>query len=366
MNSSNNKFDCIIVGGGLIGLLSAYFIAKQGRRVALVEQSSLGRESSWAGGGILSPLYPWRYPDAVTDLVNWSRQHWEGLIEQLQRESGIDPQSINSGMLILDQEEQAEAIDWAQCFDIALQAVSADQLKVLEPNLGPSPRQALWMPEVGQVRNPRLIKSVHQVARQVGVSILENHPVDQLLIEQGQVIGVTSRQHSLYAPQVVVAAGAWSAGLLEGVGYHLAVKPVRGQMIQFQTTPGLIKRITLYRGRYIIPRRDGRVLAGSTTEHVGFDKSITPQTKDELIKAAVEIAPGLAECDVVHHWAGLRPGSPDGVPTIGELSNISGLYINSGHFRNGVAIGFASCQLLCNLVIGQPTIINPDQYAPQQ
>ncbi|VAW88948.1 Glycine oxidase ThiO [hydrothermal vent metagenome] len=364
MNSSNNKFDCIIVGGGLIGLLSAYFIAKQGRRVALMEQSLLGRESSWAGGGILSPLYPWRYPDAVTELVNWSRQHWHDLIEQLQQESGIDPQSINSGMLILDQEEQTEAIDWARRFDISLQTVSADQLKALEPNLGLSPEQPLWMPDVGQVRNPRLINSVHQVARQAGVSILENHPVDQLLVEQGQVIGVTSRQHALYAPQVVVAAGAWSAGLLEGVGYHLAVTPVRGQMIQFQTTPGLIKRITLYRGRYLIPRRDGRVLAGSTIEHVGFDKSTNSQTKDELIKAAIEIAPGLAECEVVHHWAGLRPGSPEGVPTIGELSNISGLYVNSGHFRNGVAISLASCQLLCDLVTGQPTIINPGKYMP--
>lgn len=366
MNSSNNQFDCIIVGGGLIGLLSAYFIAKQGRRVALMEQSLLGRESSWAGGGILSPLYPWRYPDAVTELVNWSRQHWHDLIEQLQQESGIDPQSINSGMLILDQEEQAEAIDWARRFDVALQTVSADQLNVLEPSLGPSPEQALWMPDVGQVRNPRLISSVHQVARQAGVTILENHPVDQLLIERGQVIGATSRQRSLYAPQVIVAAGAWSAGLLEGVGYHLAVTPVRGQMIQFQTTPGLIKRITLYRGRYIIPRRDGRVLAGSTTEHVGFDKSTTSQSKGELIKAAIEIAPGLAGCDLVHHWAGLRPGSPEGVPTIGELSNVSGLYVNSGHFRNGVAISLASCQLLCDLVTGQPTILNPEQYVPHQ
>ncbi|MCF6217517.1 MAG: glycine oxidase ThiO [Gammaproteobacteria bacterium] len=363
MNASNNKFDCIVIGGGLIGLLSAYFIARQGRRVALLEQASLGRESSWAGGGILSPLYPWRYPDAVTELVNWSRQHWGELITQLQRESDTDPQLINSGLLILDQEEQIEAVEWAKRFNVALQPVSAEQLKVLEPNLGPSPSQSLWMPDVGQVRNPRLISSLYQAALKVGVTVLENHPVKQFLIEQGQVMGVSSQQN-FYAPQVVVAAGAWSSELLKTIDYHLEVAPVRGQMIQFQTPPGLIKRITLYRGRYIIPRRDGRVLAGSTLEHAGFDKSTNQQTKDELAAAAIEISPALAEHEVVHHWAGLRPGSPEGIPTIGELKTIKGLYINSGHFRNGVAISLASCRLLSDLITGVPPIINPRCYAP--
>lgn len=365
MNSSNNKFDCIIVGGGLIGLLSAYLISKQGRRVALLEHATIGRESSWAGGGILSPLYPWRYPDAVSDLITWSRQNWDDFILQLQGESDIDPQSIKSGMLVLDQEEHDIAAEWAKRFGVTMERIDQQQLKLSEPALGQQPEHALWLPEIGQVRNPRLLKSLHQAAIHTGVTIFEQQPVTQLSTQQGKIKGVISDQRHFYAPQVIIAAGAWSSKLLATAGYTLPVEPVRGQMVQFQADPTLLSHITLYQGRYVIPRRDGRVLAGSTIEYSGFDKSADPQTREALISAAVELVPALAGCDVLAHWAGLRPGSPEGIPTIGELKDISGLYINSGHFRNGVALSLASCQLLSNLVLEQPTIIPAQPYLPQ-
>lgn len=365
MNNSNNKFDCIIVGGGLIGLLSAYLIAKQGRSVALLECGEIGRESSWAGGGILSPLYPWRYPDAVNELITWSRQHWDNFILQLQSESDIDPQSIKSGMLILDHEEQAVASEWAKRFNVTMECIDQEQLKRKEPALGPEPEHALWLPDVGQVRNPRLLKSLRQAATHAGVALFEQHPATQLLTQQGKITGVICEQQRFYAPQVVVAAGAWSTKLLATVDYQLPIEPVRGQMIQFQADPSLLSHITLHQGRYVIPRRDGQILAGSTLEYSGFDKSTDPQTRESLILAATQLVPALADCEVLTHWAGLRPGSPEGIPTIGELKHIPGLFINSGHFRNGVALSLASCQLLCNQVLNQSTIIPSHPYAPR-
>ncbi len=365
MTSAQNRFDCIVVGGGLIGLLSAYLITRQGKSVLLLEQQQLGRESSWAGGGILSPLYPWRYPDGVSELVNWSRQNWQELLADLKQQSDIDPQSLPCGMLILDQEEQSQALAWAERFDVAMEVIDAGKLRELEPELTHEARQALWMPDVGQVRNPRLLQAVHQAALNNGLTVMKQQPVDQLLLEQGAICGVQSQGQSFFAPKVVVAAGAWSAKLLEQVGYSLPVEPVRGQMIQFQTEPGLIKRITLSEGRYIIPRKDGRVLAGSTLEYTGFTKQTTQQARDELAAAAYKIAPKLAEYEVVEHWAGLRPGSPDGVPMIGELENTPGLYLNCGHFRNGVAMSWASCRLLSDLVTGAAPSLNPNSFAPK-
>ncbi len=365
MISTHHKFDCIIVGGGLIGLLSAYMIAKQGRKVVLLEQSTLGQESSWAGGGILSPLYPWRYPDAVSELVNWSRKNWSDFIQQIQQESGSETESLASGMLILHEKEQAQAQEWAARFDVTLKKISANELHELEPELRRQTEDALWMPEVGQVRNPRLLKAVHLAAIKAGVTIFENHAVSELLSQQGRINGVACQQQTFFADNVVVTAGAWSAELLSSLGYEIPVQPVRGQMIQIQARPGLIKHITLSEGRYIIPRRDGKVLVGSTLEYAGFDKSLNDKTRDELQATAIAIAPALADYEVVNHWAGLRPGSPQGIPTIGEVPHIKGLFINSGHFRNGVALSLSSCQLLCDLVLEQKSIINPSAYAPQ-
>lgn len=353
----------VVVGAGLIGMLSARELVKAGMDVTLLDKGAAGGESSWAGGGILSPIYPWRYPEAVLQLARIGHRDYESLASTLQDESGLDPEWTKSGMLILDTQETDKAAVWSGQYGIKCQLTEEAELRSLEPGLSPHFQQALWLPGVAQVRNPRLVKSVRESVRSLGVDLQEGESVTEILHESGKVTGVRTDSGLITADKVVIAGGAWSATLLSSLGVDIQVEPVRGQMLLFKAQPGQIRQIILSQGHYIIPRRDGHVLMGSTMEHVGFDKSTTELALDELKAAAIEIMPQLAECVIEKHWAGLRPGSPTGIPYIGEHPRVSGLYVNAGHFRNGVILAPASCKLLADLMLGRATELDAAPYA---
>lgn len=356
--------DVVIIGGGLIGMLTARYLAQAGASVTIYEKGEIGRESSWAGGGIISPLYPWRYPDAVTELARWGQQRYEAVAAELKAESGIDPEYLKSGLLLLDIDEQERlgAEKWASRFGYHMEYLGRDGIRALQPNLGETSDHALWMPEVAQMRNPRLVQAVRGSIEALGLTIHEQAPVEDILIEQGAVKGIQLAEGIVPVTKVVVAGGAWSGVLLKRRGIDLAVEPVRGQMLLFRGEPGLLDHIVLSGSHYLIPRADGRILVGSTLEYVGFDKATTVQGHDELYDFATSLLPPLAELPVEKQWAGLRPGSRDGVPVIGQCGGIAGLYANAGHFRNGVVIGLASARLLADQLLGRETILPSEPY----
>lgn len=360
--NSQQQFDCLVVGGGLIGMLTARELAQADLTVALVERGETGRESTWAGGGILSPLYPWRYPEVVTALASWSQARYAALADALQKESGVDPEFQQNGLLILDAEEMHEAQQWAAIWHNSLELVEAEKAYQIEPALGEAPSQALWLPLIAQVRNPRLAQALRKSIENLGVTLLEHTPVKGLVLGENQIHGVLTEQGEINAERVVIAGGAWSALLLETVGMQLPVKPVRGQMILYRAEPGVVQRIVLSQDRYVIPRRDGRILVGSTLEDVGFEKATTRAAMRELEEEAQRIIPALANYPIEHHWAGLRPGSPRGIPYIMQHPHIAGLYINTGHFRNGVVLGPASARLLADLLLEREPILDPLPY----
>jgi glycine oxidase len=168
------------------------------------------------------------------------------------------------------------------------------------------------------------------------------------------------------ADRYIVASGAWSGELLEPTGLRLPIEPVRGQMLLFKGPPGLLSPITLHQGRYAIPRRDGHVLFGSTLEYSGFVKQTTDEARQDLMQAALALIPALADLPVVKHWAGLRPGSPDGTPVIGKHPDLDNLFINAGHFRNGVILGLASVHLLTDLLLQRPPALDENPYLPEK
>ncbi|MDH5601905.1 MAG: glycine oxidase ThiO, partial [Gammaproteobacteria bacterium] len=349
--------------GGIIGMLTARELAVAGMDVSIIEQGEAGHESSWAGGGIISPLYPWRYPDAVSALAKWGQAFYPELIEEINTETGLDAELLQSGLLVLDDEKEA-ALAWAEKWQSNLQVIDNKEIISVEPELSPAlvMHNAIWMPEVRQVRNPRLVKSVKNYLLKQGVKFIEKTQVTGFLTNDSKVRGVKTSSTDIESDKVLLAGGAWSAKLLQSLDINIEVEPVKGQMILFNTEPGKIKRITLSQDRYVIPRKDGRVLVGSTLEHTGFEKTVTTSAREELMAEAFRIIPALENAKVEHHWAGLRPGSNNGIPYICDIKKLDGLYLNTGHFRNGVVLGPASARLAADLILERQTILDAAMY----
>jgi glycine oxidase len=346
-------------------LLSAYALAETGAQVCLLEQGQLGRESSWAGGGIVSPLYPWRYSAAVTALAHWSQDFYPRLGEQLLAQTQIDPEVTVTGLYWLDLEDEPEALAWAHRQGRPLQSVDMATVQRALPALAEGFGRAVQMSDVANVRNPRLVKALRAALQQMpNVTLHEHCVVSGFIREGGRITGVHTAQGDMQADQVVLAAGAWSGELMKTLGIELPVVPVKGQMILYQCAEDFLPAMVLAKGRYAIPRRDGHILIGSTLEHAGFDKTPTDEALASLQASAVELLPALADAEVVGHWAGLRPGSPEGIPFIGLVPGHDGLWLNCGHYRNGLVLAPASCQLLVDLMMGREPIVDAAPYAP--
>ncbi|MBC3489153.1 glycine oxidase ThiO [Pseudomonas sp. SWRI100] len=355
----------VVVGGGVIGLLTAFNLAASVGQVVVCDQGEVGRESSWAGGGIVSPLYPWRYSPAVTALAHWSQDFYPQLGEHLFATTGIDPQVHTTGLYWLDLDDEAEALAWAERERRPLSAVDISAAYDAVPVLGPGFKRAIYMAGVANVRNPRLVKSLKAALLALpNVSLREHCQVTGFRHEGERVTGVQTADGVIDADEVVLSAGAWSGDLLRTLGLELPVEPVKGQMILFKCAEDFLPSMVLAKGRYAIPRRDGHILVGSTLEHAGYDKTPTEQALESLKASAVELLPELAEAAVVGHWAGLRPGSPEGIPYIGPVPGHDGLWLNCGHYRNGLVLAPASCQLFVDLLTGAEPIIDPSPYAP--
>lgn len=355
--------DAIIVGGGLLGMLTARFLHDAGLKVMLIDQKELGTESTWAGGGIVSPLYPWRYPAAISQLARYSQQHYPGLCASLQAETGVSPQWTRSGLLFTEDDEYAAAQDWAQTWGYELQHLpSAAAMAGCEPQLAADFGRGLFLPELGQVRNPRIAHSLRTSLRLRPLTIAEHYPVTGLETSDGRVTGVRMGDEVFPANKVILTTGAWTGLFPEMQAASVDVRPVLGQMILFRGPKGLLQRIVLSNGHYLIPRQDGRILCGSTLEMRGFDKHTTEQAREELRETACNIMPALRELPITNHWCGLRPGSPDGVPYIGEHPEIAGLYVNAGHYRNGVVLGLAAVQMLVDGILGNEPCVDPTPY----
>jgi glycine oxidase len=353
----------LIVGGGAIGMLTARELCTSGVRVTVLERQAVARESSWAGGGIISPLYPWRYLDSVTRLATFSQAVYPELVRQLLEDTGIDPEYEPSGMLVVAPEEESDALAWGGRLARRVERVDTATCHTLEPAMARAPASALWLPDVGQVRNPRLTRALRTDIERRGVRLLEHTPMTGLLTADDRIRGAQTADGALEADAVVVCAGAWTHDLLAQFTSVPDVRPVRGQMLLFHGQPGAVHRIVLEENRYLIPRRDGRVLFGSTLEETGFDKSTTSEAREELYQLATERFPVLARFPVERHWAGLRPGSPAGVPYIARHPQFSNLYVNAGHFRNGIVLGPASARLLADLLLERPAIVPPEPYS---
>ncbi|MDO8331470.1 MAG: glycine oxidase ThiO [Fluviicoccus sp.] len=353
----------VVIGGGIIGMLTALELVKAGIAVRVLDKSHPGTEASWAGGGIVSPLYPWRYPPAVSALAVMAQELYPALAAELTGYSGIDPELTVCGMLMLGADDARDAMVWSRKYGRRIHLLQGHALAAMGDGLAQF-NDGIWLPDVANIRNPRLLQSLRRTLEIRGVAVDGGREVVSWERVGNRMRAVRlAGGETIEADQFVLAAGAWSAGLSSTLAGPMPVRPVKGQMLLFHAPDAGLRHILLHQGHYVIPRRDGHILCGSTLEETGFDKSITAEAAVDLHAVAAKLVPSLGAMPPVAHWAGLRPGSPNGIPFIGRHPEAHNLWVNTGHYRNGLVLAPASVQLLGDLMLGRKPVLDASPYA---
>jgi glycine oxidase len=336
--------DVAIVGAGIIGCSIAFELAKAGMQVCVLERGGIGEESSAAAAGMLSGQHGVTNLGARYQLHVEARELHGRLADDLREQTGIDVGFCRWGLLeLLFTPGEVRAAD--RCCAIQTQAglrverLSREETLALEPALAPDLQGSIRYMDEAHVHNGRLTIALAEAARRTGAELRSGAPALALIRERERVVGVQTPTEPVYAEAVIVANGAWSSDLIRPLGLMLPVKPMRGQMLAVRTVPRAVSQIIYGRHMYLVPRPDGETLVGATVEDVGFRKEVTLEGLEELIQAGRHIAPGMMGQPVIRTWAGLRPGSPDGLPLVGPVAGLPGLILAVGHHRNGILLG---------------------------
>jgi len=369
--------DVLIIGGGVIGLSIARALHKQGvTRLAVVEMGVCGQESSWAAAGMLGPQTEADADGPFFDLCCASRDLYPTFSAELLDETGVDIELERSGTLYLafnpdEARVLRERHDWQRAAGLAVELLSANEARRAEPFVSPDVEAALLFPNDWQVENRKLLDALRRYATLNGIDILENTLIESLTVESGRVTGADASTQSIFAGKTVIATGAWTSLIKLGTKpMPLDITPVRGQMIAYRTAQRSFQRIIYSRDGYLVPRRDGRILAGSTSENAGFDRAVTDSAERALRAMACEIAPGLAGLEIADRWSGLRPFAADGLPVLGSLTGVDGLTIATAHYRNGILLAPLTATLVSESLTGAKKsgyleTFGPDRFRPR-
>jgi len=372
---SRETADVVVIGGGVIGLAIARALAlRGGQRVMLIERARLGAESSAAAAGILGPQAEANQADEFFQLACQSRDLYPAFSAALREESGIDIELDQTGTLYLaftekDEAEIAHRYQWQTRAGYEVQRLTSEEVRMFEPCISSETRSALRFPCDMQVENRRLVAALASANEQLGVRLVTNCDVRSLRTERGRVVAVETSLGPVATPTVIIAAGAWSS-FISAADISLPqvrIEPVRGQMLCFETNPRLARHVIYSPRGYLVPRSDGRLLAGSTTEHAGFDKQVTMAGVHTLTEHALEIAPGLGNVPLIDSWAGLRPKAEDDLPVLGACTDVEGLLYATGHYRNGILLAPITGELIADAVVsGRPSSLmeafTPDRF----
>lgn len=333
--------DVIVIGAGVIGLSTALELLREGLRVTVLAREPVGKGSaSWAGGGILSPLESSGVDDATLPILRDSLHRYAQWCDELLETSGIDPEYWICGMRVL---EPADAAAWRAFGQrsgmvVVPPPLVADRLLV--------PNTVAHLPDVAQVRSPRLLRALAAAVRAGGGNLMEHAEVVNLLGD-ARVVGVQTARHALNASTVVVAGGAWSQSIFAGA----QVTPTRGEMLLLRGRPGELDGVVLSGGRYLIPRRDGVIVVGSTLERVGYQDTPSAAGSRSILESVRRIAPQLAKREILAHWSGLRPEPAGARPQIGWAPHRRGLFVNTGHFRLGITLAPGSARAAARQIL---------------
>jgi len=359
--------DIVIIGGGVIGLSIAYELAGQGASVQVLERGQFGQEASWAGAGMIIPADTRLAPTIDARLQAESFVRWPGWSRQLYEESGIDNGFMNCGGIQLSSDssgiELARSAQQLRGCGAIVEELDADQLRLLEPNMNPDITNAIHLPQMCQVRNPRHLKALLTACHVRGVVLTAGATVTGFERQGARLIAANTTTGAIRAGQFVVCGGAWSESILASANCSVEVEPVRGQIVLLDDFTKPLRRIVEVGPRYLVPRADGKILIGSTEEWTGFNKGNTAEAVAELIRFATNLVPTLKSAGVARFWSGLRPHAKRGIPYLGQVPETENLFVATGHFRSGLMLSPITGLLMRQLVLGQELLIPLDELS---
>jgi glycine oxidase len=360
--------DILIVGGGIIGLTTAWFLASEGVSVTLIDRDDLGRQASWAGAGIISPGNPDHATSPHALFRARSCIDHAHLAVRLQAETGIDNGYCVCGGIELPEAESLVDLPTEEWHSEGIVFLPLDRagLDRLAPGLSPTIPWGCHLPDMAQVRNPRHLKALQEAATRHGVRLLPHTSARGFLAQGERVSALVTEHGPLSAGQFLLATGAWTSEVAAQLGWQPPIRPIRGQIALLDTGQPGIRPILLQGKRYLVPRPDGLLLAGSTEEDAGFDARPTAGGVGELLAFATRLLPELSQATLVRSWAGLRPGSPDGWPFLGRLPGWHNVYVAAGHFRAGIQLSPATGRVLTDLLLGRPPSLPLDVFRPDR
>jgi len=354
-----SELKAIVMGGGIIGCSVAWRLAAEGIVTTVLERGRVGQEASWAAAGMIAPQAEAEGPGPFFDFCMKARDTFDGIVDRLVREGGVDPEYDRAGILYvaLDTDERVQLerrARWQRSVGAPLEELSGAEARRVEPMLSPEAVYAIHMPTNRRTDNRKLTQAYAAAARKAGAEFVEGARVEALATRGERAVGVLMDDGSTLEADVVVnAAGAW-AGEIRGLeADRVKLHPVRGQIVCFEVAPETIGPALFSLRGYVVPRRDGRLLAGSTMEEAGYDKSVTLAGLDKIARGAAAIVPTLGAATFREAWAGLRPATRDLLPVLGFSPSVSNVLWAAGHFRSGILLSAITGEIIVDLVQGR-------------
>ena len=356
----------LVVGGGIIGCATALELARAGCRVTVFERAAPGAEASSAAAGLLVPidespetsfarlaLASWRlYPDVVRDL---------------EARTGIDVEYVTRGTIYpaSASRKARDVSQWADLAEFGVETLEDGEVQRREPALSPTIRHAVFVKGDHWLNNQRLVLAYAQAAASSGVELRGGDNVSRVIVEGGRARAVVTEGERIDGDAVLLAAGAWSGELMAGLGARLRIEPRRGQMIALAHVPPVITHC-VHGEVYLIPRPSGELLIGATVERAGFQRAVTAEGISSLLQSAIELVPALRDLPIARTWCGFRPWAPDSLPVLGPWPGIDGLFIATGHFRNGILLAPITARLMTDWITGGAPSLEVKDFLPDR
>jgi glycine oxidase len=360
----------LVIGGGIIGSCIAWRLARENAEVTILERGRLGQEASWAAAGMIAPQAEAQGPGPFFDLCVKAREVFTATMPELRAESGIDPEYDDDGILYVafDEAESVELRERAkwqsEAGGLAVE-LSAPEARAIEPALSPDVIYAVHMPADRRTDNRKLTRAFAAAAVAKGAQIHEGVRVTEVMAKKGRATGLRLDDGKELAADVIVnAAGAWARDIRGLEADQVATYPVRGQMLCFEGLRPLAGPSVFSAHGYLVPRRDGRVLAGSTMEDAGYDKRVTLEGIERITRGARKMMPSLGNMPFREAWAGLRPATRDFLPILGASPNAANVFYATGHFRSGILLSALTGEIIADLAFDRTPAINLEPFAP--